>query len=369
MKQVLFIRYRKSDQIDAGGEQGTNTNYAILCQIFGTENVIVYNIHETQPSKPRLLLKSASIVSNFLKGYYYGLNPRKVRQITTLAKKYAYVFIDRSIFGVIAESLKKEHYTGKIVTFFHNVESVYFEAKIGKNKPWCPLIVNCVTQNDQKACDYSDIIIALNERDQTEIIKRYNRKPDYLSPVVFKDKYNQAEYPAEETRNVPVCLFLGTYFPMNVRGILWFIREVLPCVNIKLQIVGKGMKNILSEIKDYPQIEVYSDVPDLQPYIESADFMLFPIFDGSGMKVKTCEALMYGKNIIGTTEAFEGYDLDLNLTGACCNTKEEFIVFLNKCSTEKRNRFNAYTRTVFLDEYSEKNRAMIFNRIFNDANN
>ena len=30
------------------------------------------------------------------------------------------------------------------------------------------------------------------------------------------------------------------------------------------------------------------------------------------MKVKTCEALMYGKNILGTTETFEGYELDMH---------------------------------------------------------
>ena len=41
------------------------------------------------------------------------------------------------------------------------------------------------------------------------------------------------------------------------------------------------------------------------------------------MKVKTCEALMFGKNIIGTKEAFEGYELDYQKVGAMCNTKEE----------------------------------------------
>lgn len=38
--------------------------------------------------------------------------------------------------------------------------------------------------------------------------------------------------------------------------------------------------------------------------------MVMPIFSGSGMKVKTAEALMYGKFLIGTKEAFEGYEID-----------------------------------------------------------
>lgn len=362
MKQLLFIRYRKSDSIDAGGEQGTNANYHVLCQIFGEENITVCHIHEKQ-SKIKVLLQAFSILLNFLRGYYYGLSPRKVKEIAALGMEHPYVFIDRSIFGVIAKELKEKAYKGKIITFFHNVESVYFEAKIGKNKPWCPIIVNCVTRNDQLACDYSDVIIALNKRDEQEIIRRYKRKPDILSPVVFKDTYKQTEYPTGDTQPVPTCLFLGTYFPMNVHGILWFVHEVLPKVNIKLQIVGKGMKAILPQVEGYKNIEVFSDVPNLKPYIENADFMLLPIFEGSGMKVKTCEALMYGKNIIGTTEAFEGYEVDFNKIGACCNTQDEFIRALNRVSEHPIPKFNRYAREVFVNNYSEEERKKRFEEV------
>lgn len=362
MKQLLFIRYRKSGTVDAGGEQGTNTNYNVLCQLLGEENVKVYYIHE-EPSMKVVLLNAFSILTNFLKGYYYGLSPKKVKELVELSKDYSYVFIDRSIFGVIAKALKESQYNGKVITFFHNVESVYFAAKIGKYKPWRSIVIDCVTKNDQESCDYSDIIIALNQRDKLEIEKRYHRSPNILSPVAFRDTYKLSEYPEGETRQVPVCLFLGTYFPMNVHGILWFVKEVLPFVNIRLQIVGKGMSAILPKVKKYTNVEVYSDVPNLRPYIENADFMLLPIFEGSGMKVKTCEALMYGKNIIGTNEAFEGYELDYNKTGACCNTKEEFKQAIEHYISYPCPRFNIYSRTVFVNNYSEEERKKRFKRI------
>lgn len=363
MKQVLFIRYRKSGNIDAGGEQVANANYLALCRIFGKENVTVYHIHEKQ-SKIKVLLNGISILINFLKGYYYGLSPKKADAIATLGKDYPYVFIDRSIFGILAKTLHDKQYKGKIITFFHNIEPVYFEAKIGKNKPWSSIVVNCVAKNDQQACDYSDSIISLNKRDEQEIKQRYHRTPDLLSPVVFKDIYKQDHYPEGNTAPVPVCLFLGTYFPMNVRGILWFIHEVLPHVNIRLLIVGKGMKAILPMVEKYNNIEVFSDVPDLKPYIEKADFMLLPIFEGSGMKVKTCEALMYGKNIIGTTEAFEGYEVAFDKVGACCNTKEEFIATLNRVSTHPVPKFNRYARETFVNNYSEEEKIKRFKEVF-----
>ena len=353
MKKLLFIRYRKPERIDAGGEQATNSNYRVLCSLLGEENVTTIYVHES-PSKWKLIVNAFGIFYNFVKGYYYGLSPRRVNDMVRKAKDFDYVFIDRSIFGVIAGALKQDGYKGKIITFFHNVESVYFRAKIGKNKPWCSLVEHCAFYNDNQACRHSDTIIVLNERDRGEIARLHGRRADLIAPIVFKDTYQLEKYPDEPCDTVPTCLFLGTYFPMNVHGILWFIREVMPHVSIRLQIVGKGMSAIESQIENKEHIEVYSDVPDLRPYIEKADFMLLPIFEGSGMKVKTCEALMYGKNIIGTTEAFEGYALDYEKVGALCNTRDEFIAALQDATTHPRARFNRYAREIFLNNYSEQ---------------
>lgn len=81
--------------------------------------------------------------------------------------------------------------------------------------------------------------------------------------------------------------------------------------------------------------------------------MVLPIFKGSGMKVKTCESLMYGKNIIGTPEAFEGYDLQHDRVGAVCADAAQFIQAIQSFVATPRPRFNAYSRSVFLEHYSE----------------
>lgn len=363
MKQLLFIRYREPGGINEGGEQVTSTNYDILCRLIGKENISVYCVHKKAGEKNKLS-RLPAILLHFLQGYYYGLSPRKVEEIVRIAGEYAYVFIDRSIFGVVAKALKGNGYQGKIITFFHNVEAVYFAAKIGRHMPWRPVVVNCADKNDRFTCKYSDWTIALNRRDGNEIARRYGRMPDIFTPVVFKDKYAKTSYPSALTRPVPVCLFLGAYFPMNVHGLMWFIEEVLPHVNIRLQIVGKGMKALEPTLGKNQHIEIFSDVPDLEPYIEQADFMLLPIFRGSGMKIKTCESLMYGKNILGTTETFEGYELDYDKAGALCNTQEEFIQAIAHFSNHPLPRFNAYSRQIFLDNYSENVRSERFKKLF-----
>jgi hypothetical protein len=73
---------------------------------------------------------------------------------------------------------------------------------------------------------------------------------------------------------------------------------------------------------------------------------------------------MYGKNIIGTDEAFEGYDLDYEKAGARCNTKEEFITAINHFSSYQYPLFNIYSRKMFVNNYSEKERKKRFAAIF-----
>ena len=156
------------------------------------------------------------------------------------------------------------------------------------------------------------------------------------------------------TTSQPLCLFLGAYFPPNNEGIVWFVKNVLPHVNIRMKVVGKGMARLKAEEPTLKDIEVISDAPDLLPYFEEADIMILPIFKGSGMKVKTCESLMYGKNIIATDEAFVGYDVDYDKVGGKCNTAEEFIARIKEFEKNPRPRFNAYSRQMFLEKYSEE---------------
>jgi len=90
-------------------------------------------------------------------------------------------------------------------------------------------------------------------------------------------------------------------------------------------------------------------LPQFHPIPEN---MIFPIFQGGGMKVKTCEALMHGKNIIGTGEAFRGYEVDFEKVGAKCETAEDFIKAIIEFPKRFTSKFNEYSRNLFLEKYN-----------------
>jgi len=367
-EKILFVRFRKPFAIKDGGEYLTQKNYDVFCEIFGKQNIEEYYIHPdlTHETIWNKIQKLPYIFAN----YYFGLTPRKARQICKIAENKDIVFIDRSIFGILAKHLKRSGFSGKIITFFQNSEVVYYQTRYPKHIPFRSFLLRCINRNDAYAMRYSDITVCLNRRDDDELLKRYGKRTNAVIPITVDDKFCRDVACNVSTENPPTALFLGSYMPANVDGILWFIENVLPHVDIRLQVVGKGVSKLKNHVEtrhalslQKTKIEIFSDVEDVSPFFEHADFVISPIFKGSGMKVKTCEALMYGKTIIGTTESFEGYAVDFEKIGALANTKDEFIVAIQEISLKNNGKFNTYAREYFLQHHSSEVAKKIFEKL------
>ena len=351
--KLLFIQYRPFGKVMNGGDQGTKKNLDALRAVLGEANVEVYYLHDKAGRSSLLEYMKAAFYLPF--GYFLGLTPKKVRQIVRKAEEYDFVFIDRSLFGVIAKALKAADYKGKILTSFQNVEVLYMDAKMPKHLPLRSVLIHCADINDKWSCAYSDIVIALNERDKEELKARYQREADVLIPVTLSDRLNVEPDKTAQTNKRVKCLSIGAYFGPNNEGILWFVKNVLSYVDVEYKIVGKGMVKLKEENPELlREIPVISDAPSLVPYFEEADVMVLPIFAGSGMKVKTCESLMYGKNIIATDEALEGYAIEEGVSAWRCNTVDEFVQTIQDFAKHPRPRFNQAARQCFMENYSNE---------------
>ena len=150
-------------------------------------------------------------------------------------------------------------------------------------------------------------------------------------------------------------LFVGSSYYPNVIGIRWFVKNVLPELdkNIQLIIVGRGLEFLKKEFQD-SRVNVVGTVETPVPYYLDADIFIAPLFDGGGMKVKSIEAISYGKCFVGTEESLHGFweefsDSVRNKFIYKVNTKEEWIAIINKLATQDTYKFN---KTVFNDFYS-----------------
>lgn len=90
----------------------------------------------------------------------------------------------------------------------------------------------------------------------------------------------------------------------------------------------------------------------MQHWYLAAKVVIAPIFDGSGMKTKVAEALMYGKRVIGTTEAFSGYEEVAPRAGWVCDTKEAFLSAVREAEGLELPKVDPQLRSLYERRYS-----------------
>lgn len=346
MRKFLIVSFT-SGQKYTGGLQCSKRNYESIVALVGTENVVHYIITPYKDIN-RFGTKLKRIYDIFY-GSMGGLDKNKTNEIIDIisSKGITDLFIDSSLLGLLAKRIKKKFPHIRVVTFFHNFEKGFVNDFIRVNRDYFRLYWALLTdRNERAAIRYSDKIISLNKRDANSIRQCYGRKADILIPITLMD-LGAENYDGVSTNRE--ALFIGSYFFGNIQGVKWFCSEILPYTDIHLTIVGASMDKLRDEIAMTDKVSIYSDVPDLAQYYKTADFVVLPILSGSGMKVKTAESLMHGKYIIGTDEAFRGYDINTEV-GCVCNSAHEFIDAINRLDIPFK--FNESARKLFKEKYS-----------------
>lgn len=282
-----------------------------------------------------------------------GLSRLNVQEVLECLEKNRVdvLFISHSLYGIIAKRIKNKYPYLQVITFFHNVEVKYALEMLKANKRNLASYLNLlfVYRAEFLAVRYSNYLLALNCRDARQIQKIYKKSVSLLLPTTFKDQGR-----VEKDVNVSslTYLFVGSDFFANIHGITWFIRKVMPLTKGRLLVVGQGMEALSHLASD--RIDVIGTVVDLKDWYAKADIVVCPLFLGSGMKTKTAEAMMYGRAIVGTREAFVGYEVDATRVGGSTESHEEMAAIMNALE-EDRSRLLAcqeYAREVFLDRYA-----------------
>ena len=339
-----------------GGAMASRRNFECLKDIYGVENVSLINIMQFQ--RDGFVNNFICFLNKIIRGREYpSLQKQGVKPT-----KNDLLFFDSSTLGSLFQECKKVGC--KTAVFFHNCETKYKAMFFDDNPSLrARLYLRRLKKSERSFLLDADECIFINDRDRTRLEELCGVKPHKyaIAGMTMKDKMCWTPEEVNRiTHDKPVYTVLGSYFKPNVDGIKWFMKNILPKVDITLRIVGRDMHKLKEDI-DCTGIEIFSNVPDLIPFMKESDYMLYPIFEGSGTKVKTCEALMYGKNIVGTPEAFSGYGIvDFSKVGACCETAEEMIAAIQSLSMPRHNVFN---RKLFLENFSYEKSLQTFREI------
>lgn len=356
-KKAIYISFDYTLNKVSGGSYITERNLDIIKNYF-KNNLFLYGV-----KRNKFNLK----IINFIIDLYYftigGLDKLQLREIQNIISNNSIniVIIDSTCLGKITKYIKKHNLDVKIVVISHNFEpkSYFDNYKLTFNFLYLFRSLVCL-YNEYLACLYANHIITTTTHDLRLYKKIYNRNinNDIVIPVSVNK--NQ-DYSINKTFS-KTGLFVGSWFPPNIHGIKWFISNVLPYIDSKLIVVGSGMDNLLPYIpqKLMHKVEINDFVSDLSPYYHKADYIISPIFYGSGMKVKIAEALEYNKSIFCTLHSHIGYEIyPTHNKLVVCNSANDFINSITSF-IELGGSVGFYS-----NKYCNDNIAVIFNDFFN----
>lgn len=345
--KVLLLTNKLDHSPSGGREQLCKLNYDALKEIC-QEQLVLFEL-------PRRPLRGLHSILRAFNGCIDGLDESTISSALQIirSENIGKVFLDGSNLGVFAKEVKTKLPHVEISTFFHNVESRFFLGSLVEKKSLRAIAVVIVNYlAERKAVRCSDKIICMSRRDSSLLQKLYGRKATYISPMALRDKLPIGFDQSLKASPKKFALFVGGAFYANRAGITWFVKHVVSRIDIKIYIVGRGFEAYRKELEREDKVCVVGAVEDLAEWYRDAKFVIAPIFDGSGMKTKVAEALMYGKKVIGTPEAFTGYEDVINLAGWSCNTADDFVNAISSAQDEVTQAFYPELRTLYKERYS-----------------
>lgn len=369
MKKILFVSSRLEKERKNGAYLVAKRNLDNLKSIF--KNIQIYKV-----SQKNIFFRIISIcMFNRLESSSIKVEREILEKIKK--NKYTIIFLDGSGYGYLSEKIKKNFPNIKIIVFCHDINFYLYSSIISEERNFLRKLKAKKEKynseiNENKVFKNADKIITLNKRDTKLLKDKYGYDTSKEIGITFEDTEVKNIKYDNLINNDFILLFVGVAnFIPNISGLEFFIQNVLPAINVKLFVVGKGMEKYRKDFeKANEKIKVIGTVENIEEYYLKADAVVAPIFIGGGMKVKTGEALMYGKSIFGTIEAFQGYEIDYEKIGGVCNTAEEFIEKINNYirywKNNGRPKMNNYANEIFIKKYSYNFSIKKFKKLFDE---
>lgn len=324
--RVLMITPRRAPGAVGGREQLSALHERCLRDLVGSRLVV----HRLDPAPPA----GARGIATALGGRIDGVTATSEAAVRTAidAGKFDHLWLDGSNLGRLAAIAKLARPSTQVITFCHNVEARFFFGGL-RHRPG-PRALAVLAANlaaERRAVRHSDRLVALSARDSALLRRLYRRGASDILPLAIDDVGAVGQRDATAGSGL---LFVGGAFFANLSGMRWFAAKVAPRLNTRTIVVGRGFEAYRRELEASGKVEVVGGVGDLAPYYAAARAVIAPIFDGSGMKTKVAEAMMYGKKVIGTREAFSGYEAIADLAGWRADTPDEWIAAAARAEDE-----------------------------------
>lgn len=214
--------------------------------------------------------------------------------------QFSHVLVEYVVFSKALEYFDAK--TIKIIDT-HDVLSNRYKVFLEQNvKPqWYSLF----PKEEAKGLNRADKIIAIQN------IEKEHFKDLTSKEIVVIGHYTKTSKVKSDT---DALLFIGSNNKINIDGLNHFISKVFPKIvaqypKIKLIVAGSIKKDI-KNIIPHPNCFFYGAYQDTEEIYSQGSIVIIPILYGTGLKIKTIEALANGKAVVSYNEGIFGIEND-----------------------------------------------------------
>jgi len=218
--------------------------------------------------------------------------------------------------------------------------------------------------------------ILLNQDEAALLHKRSSHSQIIVAkPLLFNSASNSFERKYDKNFNF---VFIGALnYASNEVAIITFIQKAMPLIismapDFNLKIIGKNAsEKLIAEAEKYADnIQIMGFIPDLTDLLSKCCGMIIPITFGTGIKLKTLEALSYGVPIVSTSIGVEGISV---MNGLQCIVEDNLTNFpklmLSLRDMKRNEYFSREAKTFYELHYSQRQVFMEYDLIFKNIVN
>ena len=141
----------------------------------------------------------------------------------------------------------------------------------------------------------------------------------FHSQTVLHNNFNLLFFSGDNTYNQNgIKKFVNDIFP--------FIKSKYPYIKVK---IGGGICSHLKEYND-ESICLMGKYDDPADFYALGNIVINPVYEGTGLKIKTFEAISYGKVVLAHPHSFEGVYDPVNIPMYKCATVEDYLRCLDE---------------------------------------
>lgn len=271
------------------------------------------------------------------------------------------------------EILKDINFTGRIIYSSHNIEYLMKQEMLENenfDSEKTKEIVSKIEKVEESIIKDSDLIFAVSESDVKKI-NSFKPKCDVVlaqngisKEVAKKEDIDYWDKLFKKQGVDRIAVFIGSAHPPNWTGYQKMVGAKVGFLRSNERIVmagsiGEYFSNLYNDNTAESTIfwkRVYStgrlSEDRLTGLINRADSIILPIVEGGGSNLKTAEALLSGKPVIGTTHAFRAFEKFTSFPNVeVAKNPEEFRKKISavlrkdpiQLSTEQRNSLQGVT--------------------------